>query len=132
MLVSLVSSFYRAVILVVQALLCLLRSSAWSTVSTAICLAAHALLSVLLTTSINVENTGDVAALKQPSRESARKLDDLHKQLIFGLVAENQCIYLSEICQVIYEATFVKLKCLDQQFVECYNEMDSQERKFVK
>ena len=55
------------------------------------------------------ENTGDVAALKQPSRGSARKLDDLHELLIIGLVAENPCIYLSEICQVIYEATFVKV-----------------------
>ena len=33
------------------------------------------------------ENTGDVAALKQPSRESTRKLDDLHELLIMGLVS---------------------------------------------
>ena len=51
------------------------------------------------------ENTGDVAALKQPSRGSARKLVDLIELLIIGLVAENLCINLL----VRYARLFMRL-----------------------
>ena len=55
------------------------------------------------------EDTGDVTVSKQQSRPYHRKLDDLHELFIIGIVMENPCIYLTEICQAIYEATGVKV-----------------------
>ena len=52
-------------------------------------------------------DTGNVAPLKQPSREDARKLDGHHELFIIAMIHENPSLYLREICQAIYEATGV-------------------------
>ena len=53
------------------------------------------------------KSTGDVAPREQPSRECLRKLDHHHELLIMVIVCENPCLYLREICQLIYETTSV-------------------------
>lgn len=53
------------------------------------------------------ESTGDVQPLHPPVRLHLRKLDDLHELYIIGLIAENPGLYLSEMCQKIFEATNV-------------------------
>ena len=53
------------------------------------------------------KDTGDVAPREQPSRERLQNLDNDHKLLIMAIVCENPCLYLREICQLIYEATSV-------------------------
>ena len=55
------------------------------------------------------EITGEVDPKQQPSRPFNRLLDDQHELLIIGLVAENPCLYLNEVCQRIYEATRTKV-----------------------
>ena len=55
------------------------------------------------------ELTGEVDPQPQPSRPYARVTDDQHELLIIGLISENPCLYLSEICHGIYEATRVKV-----------------------
>lgn len=52
-------------------------------------------------------DTGEVAPFEQSAREDLRKLDGHHELLIMGMVHENPCLYLREICQAIYEATRV-------------------------
>ena len=56
-----------------------------------------------------VELTGEVDPQCQPSRPSTRVIDDQHELLIIGLISENPCLYLSEICLGIYEATRAKV-----------------------
>ena len=51
--------------------------------------------------------TGDVAPKTQPLRPQIRKLDDYHELLIMGILLDNPCTYLREICHSIKEATGV-------------------------
>lgn len=51
--------------------------------------------------------TGSVAAMAQPLRPQHRKLDDYHELLIIGIILDNPCVYLREICSKIKEATGV-------------------------
>lgn len=53
------------------------------------------------------QNTGEVAPLQPSSQEGLRKLDDHHELFIIGMIHENPCLYLSEICQAIKDATGV-------------------------
>ena len=69
-------------------------------------------------------DTGNVAPLKQHSREDARKLDGLHELFMIAMIHENSSLYLHEICQAIYEATGVVAP-----YAEYYGGMDLQERK---
>ena len=49
------------------------------------------------------EDTGDVTVSKQQSRPCYWKLDDLHELFIIAIVMENPCMYLTEICEAIFE-----------------------------
>ena len=51
------------------------------------------------------ELTGEIDPKKQPSRPATRVLDDQHELLNIGLILENPCLYLNEICFRIYETT---------------------------
>ena len=53
--------------------------------------------------------TGDVAPRKQPLRRQHRKLDDCHELLIMGIVLNNPCIYLREVCTIIKESTGIQV-----------------------
>lgn len=53
--------------------------------------------------------TGDVAPRKQPLRRQHRKLDDCHELLVMGIVLNNPCIYLREVCIIIKESTGVQV-----------------------
>ena len=43
--------------------------------------------------------TGDVVPGTQPPRSLQRKLDDHHELLIIGILLDNPCVYLREICK---------------------------------
>ena len=43
------------------------------------------------------EESGDVAALKQPLRSETRKLDDFHELFVMSLVIDNPSLYLHEL-----------------------------------
>ena len=49
--------------------------------------------------------TGKVAPRKRVSSSSLTKLDDYHVLLIMGIILNNPCVYLREICKIIEEAT---------------------------
>ena len=55
--------------------------------------------------------SGDVVAKNQPLRPQTRHLDDYYELLIIGIISENPCTYLREICSIIKEATGVMLQC---------------------
>ena len=55
------------------------------------------------------EETGDVAPKKRGSRRDSRKLDEFHETYIICLLAENPSLYLSELCQRIYDSTGTKV-----------------------
>ena len=66
-------------------------------------------LNVLLRTVSNVvqryNSSGQVEALKQPPRKSARKLDELHADYLLCLSSDNPSLYLHELCALIEENT---------------------------
>ena len=53
--------------------------------------------------------TGEVTPKPQPQRPNKRKLDDHHELLIIGIILDNPCVYLREICicAIIKDATGV-------------------------
>ena len=51
--------------------------------------------------------TGEVTPKPQPQRLNKRKLDDHHELLIIGIILDNPCAYLREICAIIKDATGV-------------------------
>ena len=53
------------------------------------------------------EETGEVEPLKQPLRESQRKLDNHHELLLIAVVLETPTIYLHELRRMLHEATGV-------------------------
>ena len=54
------------------------------------------------------EETGDVSPVGVADKHSMRKLDEHHELLILGLVADNPCLYLRELSQLIFDATGVR------------------------
>lgn len=56
---------------------------------------------------VRFKATSNVTSLGQPSRPQHRKLDDCHELMIIGIILDNPCVYLREICSKIKEATGV-------------------------
>ena len=55
------------------------------------------------------ETTGEVSSVKLTEMHNFRMLDDHHELLILGLVADNPCLYLRELSQMIFTATNVRV-----------------------
>ena len=55
--------------------------------------------------------SGDVVAKSTSSATNQELIDDYHELLIIGIISENLCTYLREICSIIKEATGVMLQC---------------------
>ena len=64
----------------------------------------HSLATRVLST---LKLTGEVTPKPQPQRPNKRKLDDHHELLIIGIILDNPCVYLREICAIIKDATGV-------------------------
>jgi len=54
-------------------------------------------------------STGEIEATKQPPRESARKLDELHANYLLRLLSDYPSFYLHELCDLIEENTGVEV-----------------------
>ena len=53
------------------------------------------------------EATGEISSVRTKSY-NCRKLDDHHELLILGLIADNPCLYLRELSEMIFSATNVR------------------------
>ena len=55
------------------------------------------------------EATGNVEPLSLSTRDSIRSLNDQQELIIVGLLLENPALYLSEVCQMITQATGIHI-----------------------